>query len=132
MTRTLSLWLPVAIYMGAIFLASADSSPPAPAQVSDKVLHLGAYAGLAVTICRALAGGLPSRLSLRVMTIAFVSTVAYGTSDELHQMFVPGRSPDVYDVAADAAGAAVGLIGCWAWGIIRPLGSHLPPTNSST
>ncbi len=131
MTRTLSLWLPVAIYMGAIFLVSADSSPPAPARVSDKVLHLGAYAGLAVTICRALAGGLPSRLSARVMAIAFASTVAYGTSDELHQMFVPGRSPDVYDVVADAAGAAVGLFGCWAWGIIRAPGSHLPPTNSS-
>lgn len=117
--RLVSLWGPVAAYMAVIFMASANSNPPAPPHVSDKLLHLGAYAGLAVTICRALLGGLSPRLSWRAAFATLAITTAYGVTDELHQMFVPGRSPDVYDVAADAAGAVAGLIALRAWGIIR-------------
>lgn len=36
--------------------------------------------------------------------LAFVITCLYGVSDEFHQKFVPGRTPDVYDVVADAIG----------------------------
>lgn len=32
----------------------------------------------------------------------------YGMTDELHQMFVPGRSPDVLDWLADVFGLFVG------------------------
>jgi VanZ family protein len=131
MVPALSLWMPVAIYMAVIFLLSADSSPPAPPHVSDKLLHLLAYAGLAVVIGRAVHGGLPSRLSRRGVVVTIAITVVYGVTDELHQAFVPGRSPDVYDVAADAAGAGVGLIACWAWGIIRSFRARRPPSNSA-
>jgi len=41
-------------------------------------------------------------------------------SDEVHQLFVPGRTGDVYDLMADAAGALAGTIACVAWGIISP------------
>jgi VanZ family protein len=33
----------------------------------------------------------------------------YGISDELHQSFVPGRTPDVHDWIADTWGAAVAI-----------------------
>jgi VanZ family protein len=36
-----------------------------------------------------------------------VSTL-YGVSDELHQLFVPGRNCDWHDVVADAAGSLLG------------------------
>lgn len=117
--RLVSLWGPVIAYMALIFVASSSSDPPAPPHVSDKLLHLGAYAGLAVTIGRALLGGLSRRLSWRAAIATLTITTAYGVTDELHQMFVPGRSPDVYDVAADAAGAVAGVIALRAWGIIR-------------
>ncbi|MEZ4273606.1 MAG: VanZ family protein [Myxococcota bacterium] len=32
-------------------------------------------------------------------------TILYGLVDEFHQSFVPGRSPDLLDALADAAGA---------------------------
>jgi VanZ family protein len=127
----LSLWLPVALYMAGIFLLSADSSPPAPALVSDKLLHLLAYFGLALLVGRAVHGGLPARLSGRGVLLTLVVTVGYGVTDELHQIFVPGRSPELYDVAADAAGAAVGLAACWVWGIIRAPKARFPPSNSA-
>lgn len=128
----LSRWMPVALYMAAIFLVSADSDPPAPPAVSDKLLHLGAYAALGVLLCRAVAGGLAGRVTRRAAVITLLVSIAYGVSDEVHQMFVPGRSAEVLDVVADAAGAGLGLIGCWAWGIIRNARprSHAPGPRS--
>jgi VanZ family protein len=125
------LWAPVAIYMAAIFLVSGDSNPPAPQSVSDKFLHLLAYGGLGVLVCRAMVGGMGGRVTRRAALITLMVSVAYAVSDEVHQMFVPQRSPDVVDVVADAAGAALGLIGCWAWGIIRTPNSQLPTSNSA-
>ena len=40
-------------------------------------------------------------------TLAVV--LLYALSDEYHQSFVPGRHPDVFDIATDLVGAAVAL-----------------------
>lgn len=111
------LWVPVAIYMAAIFYVSSLSQPPIPAN-TDKPLHWLAYGGLAVLVVRALAGGIPRRISAGVAGAAILITVGYGVTDEVHQLFVPGRSADVFDLVADAAGAVAGTAACWAWGII--------------
>jgi VanZ family protein len=110
---------PVIALMAAIFLASASSNPPAPAGVSDKILHMAAYAALAVLVFRALSGGLPARLTRPAVVATLLITIGYGVTDEVHQMFVPQRSPELYDLFADAAGAVVALIACWAWAIIQ-------------
>ncbi len=34
----------------------------------------------------------------------------YATSDEVHQIFVPGRGPRVFDVMIDSAGSYVGIL----------------------
>jgi VanZ family protein len=104
--------------MAAIFYVSSLHEAPLPAGVSDKSAHTLAYTGLAITIVRALAGGLPRPVSAGIAAAAVAATVAYGASDEVHQMFVPGRSADLYDLAADAAGATLGAAACWAWSII--------------
>lgn len=128
--RSAQLWLPVAVYMAAIFVVSADADPPMPEGVSDKSMHLLAYAGLAVVVARAVAGGLPRRVTWRVALAALSIAVGYAVTDELHQMFVPNRSADVYDLLADAIGAAAGLIACWAWGIIAGPNRCLPTPTS--
>lgn len=46
----------------------------------------------------------------KVLIFSFIFSVLYGVSDELHQYFVPNRLCDLYDVLADAAGAAAGLL----------------------
>jgi VanZ family protein len=101
--------------MGAIFYFSSLPDPPIPAS-SDKPLHWLAYLGLAVLVVRALAGGLPRRFGLGVALTAMLITVTYGVTDEVHQLFVPGRTGDVRVGAADAAGAFVGTAVCWVWG----------------
>jgi VanZ family protein len=55
---------------------------------------------------------------LRVALLAFLIAAGYGIFDEVHQLFVPGRSGDVFDWFADASGSVVGIAACWLWGII--------------
>lgn len=116
--RRVLLWGPVVVYMAVIFLLSSSSHPPAPAAVSDKVLHVTAFGALAVLVCRAVSGGLPMRVTRGRALATLLITIGYGVTDEVHQMFVPMRSPELLDLAADAAGAVAALIACWAWSII--------------
>jgi VanZ family protein len=110
--------------MALIFYVSSLHEAPLPQGVSDKSAHWLGYTGFSVTIVRALAGGLPRRISVRTAMVAVVIAVAYGASDEFHQMFVAGRSAELADLAADALGAVAGAAACWAWGIISIRSRH--------
>jgi VanZ family protein len=116
--RTLWLWGPVALYMAAIFYVSAQPDVSIPSGLTDKSSHSIAYAGLGVLMTRALAGGLGVRVGVRAACLGALLTAVYGLTDELHQMFVPGRSADLYDVVADGIGGVIGAFVCWLWGII--------------
>jgi VanZ family protein len=107
--------------MAAIFVVSGLQQLPTPPVLSFSGGHVVAYAGLAVLVVRALAGGMPPHVTRPIAVRALVITIAYGISDEFHQSFVPGRTSDVLDVIADAAGAFLGVGACWAWDILgRP------------
>lgn len=49
-------------------------------------------------------------IALRSITSAFLITVLYAISDEVHQTFIPGRSGEVRDVLIDSAGSFTGII----------------------
>jgi VanZ family protein len=119
-SRIVQLWGPVVVYMAAIFYVSSLHQAPLPPGVSDKPAHAFGYMGLGLVLARALAGGLPPRITLRDLSIGLAIAVAYSASDEFHQRFVPGRSAELADLYADAIGSAIALIACWAWGIILP------------
>ena len=106
--------------MAAIFTVSSMSAPPIPGG-ADKPWHALGYLGLTVVVVRAIAGGLRRRISPRVLVLSMCVVVLYGASDELHQMFVPGRTASFDDLLADALGALAGASLCWAWGIITPI-----------
>lgn len=118
-SRLLYAWGPVAALMAAIFFVSGSSSPPRlPAPVPDVVAHALAYAVLGAAMLRAVAGADWSRITVGGVLLAFVLTVSYGVTDEVHQSFVPGRTPELRDLAADALGAAAGAAAGWAWSIV--------------
>ena len=106
--------------MVLIFVESSMSNAPLPSNVSDKWAHTAGYALMGVLAVRAVSGGLPARVTSCGALIAMLITIGYGAFDELHQWFVPGRSADPFDLLADASGGVIGLIGCWAWGILWP------------
>lgn len=52
----------------------------------------------------------------RAIGLAFVVTVLYAASDEVHQAFLPGRGPSPIDVMIDSIGAAIGVV---LWIVVR-------------
>jgi VanZ family protein len=68
---------------------------------------------------RALSGGEWARVTGRVVLVAVALATAYGITDEVHQAFVPGRSPDPRDVVADAVGATAGAFGYYVVARLR-------------
>jgi VanZ family protein len=76
--------------------------------VIRKLAHFGEYWVLAVLLVRALRGDAP--WSPRFAVEAIVLTALYAATDELHQRFVPGRTPAVTDVFIDTFGAASGQV----------------------
>jgi VanZ family protein len=117
------LWGPAALYAAVIFYTSAQSDaalPPVLDVLAEQAIHPLEYTVLGILIVRALAGGLPARVSLSTALLGVALTTAYGLTDEFHQMFVPGRFADWNDVVADAIGGVTGAAVCWLWGIISP------------
>lgn len=106
--------------MALIFSVSATSQPPLSSDIPDKVAHAAAYTGLGLTVLRAIAGGVGQPVTRRVAVLTVAITVAYGISDEVHQMFVPNRTPEIADVGADALGAVIAVGAGWLCGIIGP------------
>ena len=121
MKRAVFLWLPVVAYMAAIFYASSLTDPPVPSDVPDVDLHGLAYFGLMLLITRAVSGARWSRITLGVLAVAWCITVAYGATDEWHQMYVPNRHAEFRDLRADAIGAFIAGIALKAWVIIKRL-----------
>jgi VanZ family protein len=118
--RLLWLWLPVALDAALIFhLSSMPVLPTPPGPFTDKHFHFASYALLAALLVRALASGRLRDITARVAIAAVLLATLYGVTDEIHQMFVPGRTAAIDDLAADALGAttAAGLL--LAWAIIR-------------
>jgi VanZ family protein len=103
-------WILAAAWAGVIFWLSSRPTLPGPElPYFDKVAHFGAYAVLGALLAFATDR---SRVSI---VLALALGVLYGASDEIHQMYVPGRSPDVLDWAADAAGVATACILYTRW-----------------
>ena len=80
----------------------------------DKFQHFTAFLGLAVLLCAVWTslGASTSRMLRAVLLIL----AAYGILDELTQSFIPGRTPDLYDWAADMLGS---IAGAGAFAILR-------------
>jgi VanZ family protein len=94
-------WL--ALFVGTHLPSSLAKMP----DVNDKLLHLGAYAGLAFLLSAALTA---SRLKHGTLLITLAVAAAYGCFDELSQMLVVGRHADIADWAADVFGAGIGAL----------------------
>ena len=102
-------WLPVVFWMAAIFYFSSMPLPPtAGAGVEvNKLLHVAEYAGLGFLFARAIKRGKGSSPAA-LAAFSFAFALVYGASDEIHQLFVPGRHFAYADMLLDAVGGAVG------------------------
>jgi len=74
----------------------------------DKLFHATAYGVLGFLVLGALRP-VQQVYDRPQLWLAFGLVAGYGVLDEIHQYFVPGRSADVFDVVADAAGGLLGM-----------------------
>ena len=100
----LALWAPVVLWATLIFVLSSLPSLETGLGTWDLVLrklaHLGEFAILGALLVRAL-GREPA---------AAVLGSLYAVTDELHQVFVPGRHGSPLDWAIDTVGVLVGVL----------------------
>lgn len=78
-----------------------------------KGAHMTEYAILAVLLLGILAG---ESIEGRTVVWSVILTALYASTDEFHQLFVPGRSGQLRDVLIDTCGAAIGVLvfyGIW-------------------
>lgn len=96
-------WGPVVAWAGLIFALSSIPDLGTGLGTWDlvlrKIAHAGEFAVLGLLLVRAV-----GREGL-----ALALGIAYATSDELHQHFVPGRQGSPTDVLIDAIGVLVGV-----------------------
>jgi len=77
----------------------------------DKAIHFLLYAVEAFLLHRAIGWkGRPGLAWSRALAIVG-TMMLWGAIDEAHQAWIPGRTMDSADLAADIAGAAVGTVG---------------------
>lgn len=112
--RLVREWGGAVAMMAGIFLVSAMPQPPAlPGRLTDTTAHVMVYATLAAAMVRGVAGARWSGVSASGAMLAALLAAAYGLTDEFHQSFVPGRTAEARDVAADAVGAVIGAGLVW-------------------
>jgi VanZ family protein len=131
--NNLKRWLPVLLWMGFIFFLSSRSNPYTytPNWVNDcvrimpqsafwqmhcdteylgRIAHFGSYTLLTLLIFRALAGSRWRASLQKVYLGTALLGWGYGWSDEIHQLFVPGRTFQLLDLTVDLAGVTLAVL----------------------
>lgn len=71
-----------------------------------KSAHFCAYFILGILLMNALR---KNRFAHRQIMLAVIISLLYAVSDEVHQLFIPGRSGEVRDILIDTIGATAGI-----------------------
>ncbi len=103
----LALWVG---WAALTFVLTSIPNPrfPTPFLVTDKVAHLGFYAVMALffALWRRESGASAGRAVVQALLFAALA----GVADEVHQLWIPGRSADPLDWLADTAGGGCGAL----------------------
>lgn len=110
--RMLGLWGPVLLWAGVIYYWSSVPY----LRITDtwwdwvlrKMAHMVEFGVLARLLARALSGSTPWGWK-KIFVGSLAGAALYAVSDEVHQIFVPGRHFGVLDIGIDILGAWVAL-----------------------
>ncbi|MFK7925870.1 MAG: VanZ family protein [Bacteroidia bacterium] len=75
-----------------------------------KAAHMTEYFVLYLLVFRLIKLSKPLKTSLWV---SLLFTLAYASTDEFHQIYIPGRVGTIFDVGIDGIGATIALLLCW-------------------
>lgn len=106
------IYLPLIIHWVTIFILTSLPSESLPSvEISDKLNHFLAFfvLGFFLNLTLKYQTKFPA-LKKNILIITIIIASGYGLLDELHQLFVPGRSAEVLDWIADFIGAISGSL----------------------
>ncbi len=136
--RKIVLWILVIIWMGLIFYFSSQNADDStsqsrgiitstniinnenisPLEQEQKLLtadvylrktaHACVFLVLSVLVCLLIHEYIPD--IRKILTNSFIVCFLYSCSDEIHQIFVPGRSCETRDILIDNIGVMMGLL----------------------
>lgn len=114
--------LPLLAWILIIFGLSAIPNVPTIHFIiaPDKIVHASIYFVLCLLARRAFfeQDRFPW-LKRHAIFSAILFTILYGIGDEIHQIYVPGRTPDIFDALADALGGLLFVGWFWARGLMQ-------------
>ena len=105
--------LPLILFAGLIFYGS--SIPKLPSlefgfDYIDKLAHLIEFFIFALLAIRAIVHFPVDLRGLSTYSYTIVISLMYAFSDEFHQIYVPGRHADLYDIGADLTGILLAIL----------------------
>jgi VanZ family protein len=102
-------WVPALIYFLFIFALSNRDYSPGEVPFSAKVFHVVEYSMLGLLLCRAWYSTFRIHSPVPFIARVLAVGVLYAASDEIHQSFIPDRTPAVSDVLLDASALCLGV-----------------------
>ncbi len=115
--NTLKYWLPAIAYAALIFYLSSIPFFYLPGLAGTKyeqidpdrfALHFIEYAVFGILLFRAFSNTYTNGISEKALALTVFVGFAYGVTDELHQYFVPFRTPSLLDTIANGLGSIMG------------------------
>ena len=103
-------FIPSYIYAALIFTISSIPFAIAPVagRFTDKYVHLMEYLIFGLLLARSFKNAKAVFFQSRFLILAIVIGGLYGLSDECHQIFVPRRYFELFDITIDVAGVGLG------------------------
>ena len=100
-------WTLTGVWAGVIFFFSSLPGSTVSTPIPDYIPHFIEYAVFAGLVLAALWATKKELPAGRLGLWAIILTGLYAVTDELHQAFIPGRTPDIRDWAVDVGAAVV-------------------------
>lgn len=96
----------ILIILGIFFLSNQSTLPPElnSFNYEDKLLHIIAYFILGVSLIFAILINFPNFNKKNIIITLLIIGAVYAITDEIHQIYVPGRCAEIYDLFADLFG----------------------------
>ena len=105
-----AIFLVLAISLFLLVDFVQDTSITYAGRLMRKSAHFIAYLILGFLVSHAMKNDGSTALAWKRRGASLLLCVAYAISDEIHQIFVPGRGPLVKDILIDGAGAVIGIM----------------------
>lgn len=104
--------LPAGLYAVLIFIGSSfekEQLPPFKLFSLDKLLHSIEYLIFGLLLMLAFVTSASEKVRRKAISISLIIGICYAASDEIHQLFVRGRSGSIVDLLFDALGLGLGI-----------------------